>query len=509
MLSGTLIKNMENGVALRFDHVLKQFGAVKALKEVSFDVLRGEIHCLVGENGAGKSTLIKILSGAYDIDGGAIYIEGEKVQIHNPSDAAKMGIAVVYQEMNTVDKLSITDNILLGRENSKLGFNLTKKNEAEIEPFLEMVGLNKKASELLENLSIAQKQMVMIAKALSRHAKIIVLDEPTAMLNEAEVKLLFDIIAKLKKRGITIIYISHRMEEIYQIGDHVSVLKDGAYVGTYKVGDMPVEKLIVKMVGRELKEVYPVKSRDHGEELLRCENLCTDKLKNISFTLHKGEVLGLAGLVGSGRTEILRAIFGADELLSGKIFIRGKEAKIRNPGDSIKRKIGFVPEERKSQGIVSCQSVKNNITLVYSQLHSNMGFLHKADEQAVTEKFMKQLNIKTSGMAQEAGQLSGGNQQKLVVAKWMSVSPDIMLLDEPTQGIDVGAKAEIYQLIDRLARDGLGILLVSSDLVEIINLCNRIIVMREGSISGEIVGDEITEDKVMMYAMGVEKHEEN
>lgn len=509
MPSGILIKDMPKEVVLKFDHVLKQFGSIKALKEVSFEIFKGEVHCLVGENGAGKSTLMKILSGAYDIDGGSIYIEGEKKIINNPAKAAELGIAVVYQEMNTVNKLSITDNILLGRENTKYGLNFEKKNKEEVKPYLDMVGLDKRPSELMEKLSIAQKQMVMIAKALSQNAKIIVLDEPTAMLNEVEVKILFSIIAKLKSKGITIIYISHRMEEIYQIGDRVSILKDGGYVGTYETNNIPVEKLIVKMVGRELKEVYPKKDRKRGRELLRVENLFTDKLQNVSFTLYEGEVLGLSGLVGAGRTEILRAIFGVDQCSAGKIFIRGKEVKITNPKDAIKQKIGFVPEDRKIQGVVNCLSVKENLTLVYSQIQAKRGFLNRALEQNITDSFIRQLKIKTSGMEQTIGNLSGGNQQKVVLSKWLSINPQIMLLDEPTQGIDVGAKAEIYQVIDHLSREGIGILLVSSDLVEIINLCNRIIVMREGCVSGEVKENEMTEDHVMLYAMGVNKDEKN
>lgn len=498
---------MKDNIILKFDHVLKQFGSVKALKEVSFEVVKGEVHCLVGENGAGKSTLMKILSGAYDIDGGAVFIDGEEANIVNPSTAAKLGVAVVYQDMNTVEKLSIVDNIMLGNEVAKLGFHSRQKNIEKVSNYLETVGITNPPTEQMENLSIAKKQMVMIAKALTQKAKIIVLDEPTAMLNEQEVRLLFEIIGKLKVKGITIIYISHRMEEIYEIGDRVSVLKDGGYVGTYDTEEMPVDKLIVKMVGRELKDVYPSKQRDIGEEIFRVEGICNEKLDNISLSLRRGEVLGISGLVGSGRTELLRAIFGVDRKAAGKVYLHQKQAKIMSPKDAIRNQIGLVPEERKTQGVVNCLTVLENITMIYSQIHSRMGFLQKGDEHSVTKDFIQQLDIKTSGLMQPVGNLSGGNQQKVVLAKWLSIAPDLLLLDEPTQGIDVGAKAEIYQLINQLARQGMGVIVVSSDLVEIINLSNRILVMREGEIAGELEGDAITEDQIMMYAMGVKKDE--
>lgn len=499
--------NMDKSIVLRFDHINKQFGPVKALYDVSFEVRKGEVHCLVGENGAGKSTLMKILSGAYDITGGTIYLNGEKVQIHTPSEASKLGIAVVYQEMNTVDKISIVDNIVLGMEQSKWGFNLVKKNTEFVRPYLERVGLKENPQTLLGSLSIAQKQMVMLAKALAQHAKVIVLDEPTAMLNEKEVQLLFGIIDSLKKDGITIIYISHRMEEIYEIGDRVSVLKDGAYVGTFEKNQITMDQLIVKMVGRELKDVYPDKKRSLGSRILEVRNLSNSRISDISFDLYQGEVLGIAGLVGSGRSEVLRAIFGADPKWKGEIRLRGEAVAINSPKDAISHGIGFVPEERKTQGIIGCLSLKDNLTLIYSQIKAKMGFLHKREEDSVTEYYIDKLRIKTTGGGQIVGNLSGGNAQKVVVAKWLSISPSILLLDEPTQGIDVGAKAEIYQLIDMLAREGIGVVVVSSDLMEIINLSNRILVMKEGRISGELAGDAITEDRVMMYAMGVEANE--
>ena len=351
---------MENNIVLKFENVHKRFGSVQALQNVSFEVEKGEVHCLVGENGAGKSTLMKILSGAYMIDEGSIRIDGREVRIHSPADAARLGIAVVYQEINTVEKLSIVDNMMLGREHSHLGFNNLAKNREEILPYLEMVELKRSPDEHMENLSPAEKQMVMIAKALLGRARIIILDEPTATLNENEVKILFSIIGKLRSRGITMIYISHRMEEIYQIGNHVSILKDGCYMGTYAVSDIDVKELITKMVGRELTDIYPPKNNRFGEEILSIEGLNSEKLRNVSFTLHRGEVLGLAGLVGSGRTEILRAIFGAERPYSGAFYVNGSEVKILSPKDSIRHGMRLVPEERKTQGLINCLSVKDN-----------------------------------------------------------------------------------------------------------------------------------------------------
>ena len=494
---------MNDPILLEFCRVRKQFGPVIALNDVSFSVRAGEVHCLVGENGAGKSTLIKILAGAYSIDGGELRIDGKPVRIETPAQAAAYGISVVYQDVTNVDKLSIADNIVLGSENSRFGFNQKKKNYEFVRPFLQQVD----PSALMETLSIAQKQMVMIAKALSKNARLIVLDEPTAMLNEQEVHTLFQIICSLRDRGITVVYISHRMEEIYRIGDRVTVLKDGGYVGTWDLSSIDTQQLIVKMVGRELHDVYPDKNRPIGKELLRVENLTTEKIDGVSFTLHEGEVVGLAGLVGSGRTEVLRAIFAADKLYRGKVVLEGNELSLSSPIDAIRHGIGLLPEERKRQGIVNCLSVKDNITMLYSQLHAKCGFLRKADDDAIVRHYIDELHIKTPSAMQAVGNLSGGNQQKVVVSKWLSISPRILLLDEPTQGIDVGAKADIYQLIDRLAREGMGVIVVSSDLIEIINLSNRIVVMRDGQAIKTLESDELTEENVMLYAMGVNADE--
>jgi len=498
---------MENNIVLSFKNITKRFPGVLALNNVSFDLSKGEIHCLVGENGAGKSTLIKILSGAYTSDGGELVVEGKVVTIDSPVAASRLGITVVYQELNAVLQLSVVDNIKLGRENAVWGFIDKKTNCEEILPYLKEINLDIDLNTQLSNLSVAQRQMVMIAKALSQNAKIIVFDEPTAMLSENEVETLFEIISILKKKGVAIIYISHRLKEIFRIGDRVTVLKDGTHVATINVSDTTEEDLAVKMVGRELTNTFPPKDKKIGDIYFEVKNLSTHILNNINFKLRKGEVLGIAGLVGSGRTEVLRAIFGADHIVNGQIILGGKAIKIYRPADAVKHKIGFVPEDRREQGIIKVLSVKENITIVFSRLRSILGFINKQKDNEVAQKYIKELDIKTPTMSQTIGNLSGGNQQKVVLSKWLSIDPKVLLLDEPTQGIDVGAKAEIYQIIDSLATQGMGVIIVSSDLIEILNISDTIMVMRDGRIVGKLSGDEMSEENVIEYAMGVKEHE--
>ena len=354
----------------------------------------------------------------------------------------------------------------------------------------------------METLSIAQKQMVMIAKALSKNARLIVLDEPTAMLNEQEVHTLFQIICSLRDRGITVVYISHRMEEIYRIGDRVTVLKDGGYVGTWDLSSIDTQQLIVKMVGRELHDVYPDKNRPIGKELLRVENLTTEKIDGVSFTLHEGEVVGLAGLVGSGRTEVLRAIFAADKLYRGKVVLEGNELSLSSPIDAIRHGIGLLPEERKRQGIVNCLSVKDNITMLYSQLHAKCGFLRKADDDAIVRHYIDELHIKTPSAMQAVGNLSGGNQQKVVFAKWLCAESKIYFFDEPTRGIDVGAKSEMYKIINMLVSEGNAVVVISSELPEILGVCDRIAVFHEGRLTGTLDRAQATQESIMHYALG-------
>lgn len=498
---------MNKRIFLKFDNVCKSFGSVKALDKVSFDVIEGEVHCLLGENGAGKSTLIKVLAGSYIIDGGTIYINDVPVSIVSPKDGAEHGIAVVYQELSTIAHISVADTIILGRENKKLGINLVRQNEIYAQKYLDMINLDVSPSAKMYTLSTAQRQMVMIAKALSQDAKLIVFDEPTSFLSGKETDSLFKIIKQLSSSGISIIYISHRLEEINQIGDRISILKDGKYEGTWRVGELSMSQIVNKMVGRDMADMYPARNEQIGDVVLRVEHLNNSKIHDISFQVRCGEILGLSGLVGAGRSEVLRAIFGADRIVSGNIYIDGNKAVINSPGDAIKYHIGMVPEDRRQLGIIGPLSIKDNIIVILSGFKSRFGFLDRKGENDIVDSFIEKLKIKTPTRYQQMGKLSGGNQQKGILARWLCVKPRILLLDEPTQGIDVGAKADIYKLMTELAKSGIAIVMVSSELVEVVNVCNRVLVMKDGYISGEVTGSSITESNISMLAMGVNKNE--
>lgn len=494
-----------NEIELRFENVTKTFGSVKALKSVSFDIKKGEVHCLVGENGAGKSTLIKILAGSYIIDSGQVYIEEEPVLITDPLDGVNKGIAVVYQELNTIPYMTVADNFILGMERQKWGFNKKAENIELARTYLKCVDLDIEPTTMMSKLSVAQRQMVEVAKALAHNAKIIVFDEPTAFLSEKEVGVLFEKIKDLQAQGITIIYISHRMDELFQIGNRITILKDGAYVGTYSLKDVTVDEIVQLMVGRELSSVYPKVNTEFGEVALRVEHLKNSVLKDVSIEVRVGEVLGISGLVGSGRSELLRAIYGADKLNSGEIYVFGKNVSIRTPADAIANNIGMLPEDRRSLGIIGCLSVKDNISLILSKLTSKFGFLNMKGTNNIVDNYINELKIKTPSAEQLISKLSGGNQQKVIVARQLCINPKILLLDEPTQGIDIGSKSDIYQLIQNLACSGMAIIVVSSELIEICNISSRIIVMRDGKIAGEVAKEDISEENVTRLAMGVSK----
>lgn len=494
-----------NEIELRFENVTKIFGSVKALKSVSFDIKKGEVHCLVGENGAGKSTLIKILAGSYIIDSGQVYIEEEPVLITDPLDGVNKGIAVVYQELNTIPYMTVADNFILGMERQKWGFNKKAENIELARTYLKCVDLDIEPTTMMSKLSVAQRQMVEVAKALAHNAKIIVFDEPTAFLSEKEVGVLFEKIKDLQAQGITIIYISHRMDELFQIGNRITILKDGTYVGTYSLKDVTVDEIVQLMVGRELSSVYPKVNTEFGKVALRVEHLKNSVLKDVSIEVRVGEVLGISGLVGSGRSELLRAIYGADKLNSGEIYVFGKNVSIRTPADAIANNIGMLPEDRRSLGIIGCLSVKDNISLILSKLTSKFGFLNMKGTNNIVDNYINVLKIKTSSAEQLISKLSGGNQQKVILARQLCINPKILLLDEPTQGIDIGSKSDIYQLIQNLACSGMAIIVVSSELIEICNISSRIIVMRDGKIAGEVAKEDISEENVTRLAMGVSK----
>lgn len=491
---------------LEIENISKSFPGVKALNEITMKVKQGEIHALVGENGAGKSTLIKLLSGIHNPDCGSIIFCGNFIINKSPSECICLGISTVHQELKLVEELTVAENIFLGEpiiKQTTLGKSVQWKainNNAQ--NMLDSMGISINAKTLVKELSVAKKQIVEICKALRRNSKMIILDEPSATLTEVEIDVLFKILCKLREDGITIIYISHRLEEIYQIADNVTVLRDGNLIVTDKIENMDRQKLIQYMVGREIDNIYPPKHKQFGEKILDIRNLKSEGvLHDISFSLHEGEILGIAGLVGSGRTELARAIFGADRIDSGEVIVKGKSVKIKKVTDAIKASIGLVPEERKIQGILPELTVANNITITGIDKIIKGGFLNKRLEKKYASKFIDQLRIVTPNEDFKICDLSGGNQQKTVLAKWLMANSDVLIFDEPTRGIDVGAKQEIYRILKDIASEGKAIIIISSELPEILGISHRILVMHDGRITGELDADQATQEMIMNFAI--------
>jgi ABC-type sugar transport system ATPase subunit len=489
---------------LEMRNISKTFPGVVALDGAGLVVNKGEVHILLGENGAGKSTLVKIISGAYQKTGGEIFLYGEKTEIKSPKHALESGIGIIYQELNLIPYLTAAENIFLGREKTDR-FGLIDKNSI-VESAGQLLGelnIELNCDLPIKYFGIAQRQMIEVAKALSLNARILIMDEPTSALSDAEIKQLFAAIRKLKANGVSIIYISHRLEELFEIGDRVTVLRDGKNAGTKYISDTSKEELIRMMVNRELRELYPKRKAKKGEEILRVENLSSEgKLKNINFTLYRGEILGIGGLLGSGRTELARALFGADKIDDGDLFIKQAHVKIKSPGDAINHGIGFLTEDRKSQGLVLVLSVKENVSLSNFKPFSKFGIINFKKEKENADRFLKSLRIKTPGLNQRVINLSGGNQQKVILAKWLSSKADIFIFDEPTRGIDVGSKTDIYHLMNQLAEEGVAIIMISSEMLEILGMSDRVLVMREHSIAGEISSAELTQEKIMKLAIG-------
>ncbi len=488
-------------------HIGKTFPGVVALDDVHFELAEGKVHCLLGENGAGKSTLLKILSGALQKTEGQIFLQGEEIQIKNPRQAQKLGISTIYQELNLVPYLTVAENIYLGNEPLLLPGVIDRERLFEsAQKILEDIGAKIDVGKIVNKLGIAQQQVVEVAKALSLEAKILIMDEPTSALTQHEIKQLFATIWKLKSKGVSIIYISHRIDELFEIGDRVTVLRDGKVIGTHQTNQVTKTQLIHEMVNRELTEQFPKKSTKIGAEVFRVQGLKRNGvLNNISFKLHKGEVLGIAGLMGSGRTELARALFGADKIDSGKILINGAVRKLNSTRQAINSGIGYLTEDRKSQGLILLLSVKDNICLPSLERFSRFGFMQMKKEILTTNKYLQELHIKTPGFKQKVLYLSGGNQQKVVLSKWLCSQANILIFDEPTRGIDVGAKVEIYKLMNQLAAEGVAIILISSELPEILGMSERILVMHQGSITGELSAEEATPEKILEFALG-ERH---
>ncbi|WP_177167144.1 sugar ABC transporter ATP-binding protein [Salinibacillus kushneri] len=485
--------------------IYKGFPGVQALTNVQLELKAGEIHALVGENGAGKSTLMKILTGIYEKDEGKVIYQGEEINVANTKEAQELGISIIHQELNLAQDLTVAQNIFIGREPRKF-FKLfvdEKKLNQEARELFEQLNLNLDPTEYISNLSVAQQQMVEIAKALSFQSKVLVMDEPTAALTDSEIKTLFKIVEQLKQDGVGIIYISHRMEELKRVTDRITVMRDGEYIDTVDTDETTIDKIISLMVGREIYESSEPKSiTGSNEVLLEVKNLNREGvLKDINFQLKKGEILGFAGLMGAGRTEVARAIFGADSIDSGEIYRNGKQVKIKSPKEAVKHGIGYLSEDRKRFGLMLDMDVKTNIGI--ASMDSFVGSVGLTKQKAMeqqSKEMVEQLNIKTPSVNQEVRLLSGGNQQKVVIGKWLTRDSDILIFDEPTRGIDIGAKGEIYKLLNDLAAQGKAIIMISSELPEILRMSHRVIVMCEGRITGELKNESATQEEIMTYA---------
>jgi len=496
------MRESQNPYILEMRNIFKSFGGVNALRDVSFQCRPGTVHALVGENGAGKSTLIKILAGALLPDSGEIIFKGQKHQSFSTRKALNSGISVIYQELALVSQMTVAENIFLGREPRKY-FGIVDKKRLKIEAkkLLKQLGFEVDMDMEVGEMTVAYQQMVEIAKALSKNADLIIMDEPSAILAGHELDQLFLIIESLKKRGVTIIYISHRLEEVFRIANEVTILKDGQLVGTKPIKDLSRGELVKMMVGRTLEEVFPVSLNQLGNPVLQVEEISTKTILNqVSFNLREGEILGVAGMVGSGRTELARAIFGADPLTSGTIKIKGQDVVFKNPADAIRSKISLVPEDRKYHGLFTKLSILNNITLPILSKISRWGFTDKKKENEIVERARQIHSIDMTSGNQEVQYLSGGNQQKVVLSKSLQTIPEVIIMDEPTRGVDVGAKFEIYQLIRQLNKDGIAILMISSELPEILGLSDRILVMREGKIVAELTPNETNEEMIIEFA---------
>lgn len=492
---------MDSKVLLQMKGIHKTFPGVYALKAVDFELKAGEVHAILGENGAGKSTLIKVLGGIYSADRGEIYIEGKKVDIRSVKDAQDNGIAIIHQELVLVPYMTVAENIYLGREPMKGKFVNASLMYEEAQSLIDSYGINISAKSIVKNLTIAQQQMVEIIKAISYHSKILVMDEPTSSISDKEVKYLFDTMRVLTEKGVGIIYISHRMSELDEVCDRVTILRDGEYIGTKVVKETNKNELISMMVGRELKNYYIRDYQDGGEVLLKCKNISDNKMvKGVSFEVKKGEIVGFAGLVGAGRSEVMKCLFGLTRGYTGEIMIDGDKVEISSPDQGIKQGIALIPEDRKLEGLFQVQSVRFNITIAILKEFIRGILVNRQKELDITHSYVRKISIRTPSIDQTIAKLSGGNQQKVMIARWLATSPRILILDEPTRGVDVGAKSEIYAIMNQLAKSGLAIILISSEMPEIINMSDRIYVMSDGQITGCLDHKEVTQEKIMKLA---------
>ncbi len=493
----------QNNIVLSLDHISKQYPGVKALDDVSIDFRQGEVHCIIGENGAGKSTLIKMISGANEPDSGTITVGGHVYNVMTPRLSKELGIEVVYQEFNLAEDLSVAENMYLGNEIRKNGIFDIKTIQKQAQAIFEKMRIQLDSKAIVKDLSVSYMQFVEIAKALAKNIKVLILDEPTAPLTEDEVDKLLNLVTDLKSQGYTIVYISHRLNELFRIGDRVTVLRDGKKIVTDDIANMDTNQLIAYMVGREMSFEYPQRTHEIGNVVFEAKNICSEKVQDISFSVRRGEILGIGGLVGAGRTELVRAIFGADIMDDGEVYLDGNKIRIHRPKDAIELGMGFVTEDRKRQGLLLENSIAHNISLPILKKISRFCVVDKKKEAECAQRQKEVLHIKTPSLDVPASSLSGGNQQKVVLAKWLAADCKVIFMDEPTRGVDVGAKQEIYKLMHELAAEGIAIVLISSEMEELIGMSERIMVLHEGECTGELSKEEFNQEKVMQFASGI------
>ena len=482
----------------------KAFGGNPVLRDAGFELADGEIHALMGENGAGKSTLMKILTGVYTRDAGTVIVDGREVTYRNPQEAEKAGIVFIHQELNVLFDLTVEENMFLGKEiHGKFGICDSKAMRAEVKRILDVLGVDIDPGRKMNTLSVGQQQMIEIAKALMVEAKVIIMDEPTAALTQSETKVLIEVVRSLKAKGVSIVYISHRMEEIFELCDRITILRDGQYVGVRNIPETNMAEIVKMMIGREIGERYPERHVTPGDVIFEVKHLtCPGIFEDVNFSVRAGEVLGVAGLMGAGRTEIMQSIFGNMPNVTGTILIEGKEVSNKTPGDAMKNGIGFITEDRKVEGLMLEESIMKNISVANLKKISSGGVLNASAEQEMVKKGIDELKIRCTGPKHLCGELSGGNQQKVVFAKWIFTDPKVLILDEPTRGVDIGAKKEIYTIINDLAAKGVAIIMVSSELPEVLGMSDRVMVVHEGHIGGFIDREKANQENIMTLATG-------
>lgn len=482
----------------------KSFGSNNVLKNAGFLLESGEIHALMGENGAGKSTLMKILTGVYTKDAGTVIVDGQEVCYKNPQEAERAGIVFIHQELNVLFDLTVEENMFLGKEiRNAFGVCNKKAMRAKVKEILDKLGVEINPGEVMSNLSVGQQQMIEIAKALMVDARVIIMDEPTAALTQSETEVLFQVVKSLRKKGVSIVYISHRMEEIFELCDRITILRDGSYIDTKRIADTDMNDVVKMMIGREIGERYPARQSKIGDIVLEVENLnCPGIFEKVSFKVHAGEVLGVSGLMGAGRTEIMQAIFGNMPHVTGTIRLNGKTIQNKSPQQAMKNGIGFITEDRKLEGLMLEESIMKNISIANLGRISKNGVINRKTEQDLVKRGIEELHIKCFGPQHDCGNLSGGNQQKVVFAKWIYTDPKVLILDEPTRGVDIGAKKEIYNIINELAEKGVAIIMVSSELPEVLGMSDRVMIVREGLIRGVLSKEEANQENIMILATG-------